>query len=824
MNAAVEQNIKVEQRALDGVLVRRMATIAVFAALAGVARLAQDAAIAWRFGAGPMADAFYFVLSLINWPLAVALSFLTLVVVPADVVMRHGDAAVARRFRAELLGSTLLVAALALPLAWWVLHAVVDSQAGGLERSAAARSGVPEVVALVPLGIVGALLSAWLMALGRHVLTLLEALPPLTLAALVLLGPTSALFWGMTVGAGVQVLAMAWLLNRVGELPWPRLGFSTDAWRSHSRGAFLLLAGQSLFALVPLVDSLFAARLGEGEVAAISYVNRLVLGLVGLAGLALQRAGLPLLSQLSARSPEAARRTALRWAMLVALAGTVMAAAVALLADPLVSLLFGRGRFTATNGVHVAMLLRYGMIQVPFYLASMTLTMTLAALHRRLALAFIPSAGLVAKVALSAVLVPAFGVAGLLLATALMYAALIVMGYAALQRRERPAAALPLRVLQVSSFFSSHVGGLEVVADQLARRLAQAGVQVTWMAGGQPGQEPASSSNLAIDRADYVDALEHRIGLPAPIWRVASLARLWRRVGECHVVHVHDYLYMPSLSAILFAWLRRRPVIVTQHIGEIPFESRLPRLLLAALNRSIGRWALRRAAQVVFVGMPVMAYFGRFAKFRRPPRLISNGVDHALYRPRADMTGSDEGALKALFVGRFVEKKGVGLLRRCVDVPGIQWDFVGSGPMLDPAWAAQHPTVHLHGRLDPPAVAERMREADVLVLPSKGEGFPLVVQEALSCGTPVLVSKAVDEAFPRNDARCVWSVDLDAEPELAAQRLAERLAELRDDLVRVRGARLDAQRLAAQWSWDECVSSYLHIYSELTAGRESAAA
>jgi hypothetical protein len=85
------------------------------------------------------------------------------------------------------------------------------------------------------------------------------------------------------------------------------------------------------------------------------------------------------------------------------------------------------------------------------------------------------------------------------------------------------------------------------------------------------------------------------------------------------------------------------------------------------------------------------------------------------------------------------------------------------------------------------------------------------------------VSKAVGEAFPRNDPRCVWSVDVEADPELAAQRLAERLAELRDDLLRVRGARLDAQRLAAQWSWDECVAAYLRIYSEVATGRESPA-
>jgi glycosyltransferase involved in cell wall biosynthesis/putative flippase GtrA len=390
----------------------------------------------------------------------------------------------------------------------------------------------------------------------------------------------------------------------------------------------------------------------------------------------------------------------------------------------------------------------------------------------------------------------------------------------------------PLRVLQVSAFFPAHGGGIEVVAGQLATRLAASGVRMTWMAGGAASERPpeaapglaGAASPPIIDQAGSVDFIERRIGLPAPIWNLAALRRLWRHVGSCDVVHVHDYLYMSSLAAIVFARLRRRPLVLTQHIGDIPFDSRLPRLILRTLNHTLGRWALGQARQVAFVGKPVMQYFEGFMSFKVPPLLVANGVDHHLYHPRSESRHDDEAAaagagsphrpLRALFVGRFVEKKGVALLQACVSLAGIQWDFVGRGPLLSANWTGDHPTATLHGTLPPSAVAQAMRDADVLVLPSKGEGFPLVVQEALACGTPVLVSQEVAAAFPQLDARCVWVVDADvSSPGPTVQQLRQALEQLRDAPQRVHEARAHATVLASQWSWERCVAAYLDIYA-----------
>jgi glycosyltransferase involved in cell wall biosynthesis/putative flippase GtrA len=374
-----------------------------------------------------------------------------------------------------------------------------------------------------------------------------------------------------------------------------------------------------------------------------------------------------------------------------------------------------------------------------------------------------------------------------------------------------------LRVLQVSAFFPAHGGGIEVVAGQLARRLALSGVHLTWMAGGAPSERPSDEQfvGVSIDQARSLDVLERRVGLPAPVWTAGALRRLWRHVGACDVVHLHDYLYAPTLAALLFAWMRRRPVVLTQHVGAIAYESRVLRFLLQVLNGVVGRIALGAAAQVVFVGRPVQAYFERFVRFRRPSMLIANGVDAGLYWPAPTPAPSPRSAgedreLRALFVGRFVEKKGLALLRACMDVRGIRWTFVGRGPMSPSHWQVPGEILTLRGVLAPRDVADAMRAADLLVLPSHGEGFPLVVQEALACGTPVLVSQEVADAFPRADPRCVWTVDVAGEG--ASERLRATLVRLAGDTHAIRSGRPMAVAVAGQWSWERCVASYLSIY------------
>jgi peptidoglycan biosynthesis protein MviN/MurJ (putative lipid II flippase) len=233
------------------------------------------------------------------------------------------------------------------------------------------------------------------------------------------------------------MLAMAGLLWVTRALPMPRWGGASQRWRLFSRGLVLVAAGQVLFAFVPLVDPLLAAPLGEGMVAALGFAGRLVIGLQGLAGLALQRSGLPLLSQLAVSSPTAVLQVAGRWAWMAATLGLVIGVVVAWWAEPLVALVFERGRFSSSDRQWVAELLRFGMLQMPPFLAGLVVVTALAGAHAHRSLAWVSTVGLVAKLVFSLILVRHQGAVGLQAATALMYVCTLGAAWVLLVRHMR---------------------------------------------------------------------------------------------------------------------------------------------------------------------------------------------------------------------------------------------------------------------------------------------------------------------------------------------------------------------------------------------------
>jgi glycosyltransferase involved in cell wall biosynthesis len=162
-----------------------------------------------------------------------------------------------------------------------------------------------------------------------------------------------------------------------------------------------------------------------------------------------------------------------------------------------------------------------------------------------------------------------------------------------------------------------------------------------------------------------------------------------------------------------------------------------------------------------------------------------------------------------LFVGRFVAKKGLPLLMDLVPrLPHVQWVFAGRGPLDPGGW--EQPAVRVFRDRAGPTLAELYQVADLLVLPSVGEGFPLVVQEAMACGTPVLAGNELVGALPDVDRVLLTEPVEGAE---ALDRWQARLATISADPDSLRQRRQAVAEFASEcWSWHRCADSYLDLY------------
>lgn len=175
---------------------------------------------------------------------------------------------------------------------------------------------------------------------------------------------------------------------------------------------------------------------------------------------------------------------------------------------------------------------------------------------------------------------------------------------------------------------------------------------------------------------------------------------------DCLTTHCDTRTYAHKLWRTARVVLQRKLASFPDAVGDVIFLSQLSRAVLSPYFHAGTRWHAVRNPMAL----------------KQVPRAI------------AELNRS------VLFVGRLSFEKGPDIFCRALAATGLPGVVVGDGPMGD-ALRAQHPAMRYTGWCDAAGVRQELQRARALVLPSRWyEGQPLVVQEALSMGVPVLVS------------------------------------------------------------------------------------
>ncbi|MBT3557136.1 MAG: murein biosynthesis integral membrane protein MurJ [Rhodospirillales bacterium] len=230
--------------------------------------------------------------------------------------------------------------------------------------------------------------------------------------------PAHALAWGV---CGAGVVQLVWLyaaLAREGivlRLPRPRL---TEDIRTLYRRALPVALGAGIYQINLLVDTVIASLLPSGSISYLFYadrVNQLPLGVVGVAvGTAL----LPMLSRHVQSGDDSAAQNgqnrALEFTLLLTLPAAV---ALFVIAQPVISVLFERGAFSHTDAVATAKALAVYALGLPAYVLVKALAPGFFAREDTKTPVVIAVAAMAVNVSLSLILMGPFLHVGIAMAT-----------------------------------------------------------------------------------------------------------------------------------------------------------------------------------------------------------------------------------------------------------------------------------------------------------------------------------------------------------------------------------------------------------------------
>ena len=238
---------------------------------------------------------------------------------------------------------------------------------------------------------------------------------------------------------------------------------------------------------------------------------------------------------------------------------------------------------------------------------------------------------------------------------------------------------------------------------------------------------------------------------------VAAYRRLRELEFRADVIHAH--VYGAGVPAALIARRNRIPLVLTEHSSDVAQRS------LGRVEARKAHFAYGSASRI----LPVSRFLGEAIRsygIGRPLEVVPNVVDTSIFFPPEGPWKSHT-SRRLLFVGNLESShvkgfptllQALGLLRdRRRD---WRLDVVGDGP--ERARYARAVTesgldecLSFHGSRPKTGVAQAMREADLLVLPSRVESFGAVVAEALVSGLPVVstnvggIPELVDEGSGR---------------------------------------------------------------------------
>ncbi|MDB5238938.1 MAG: hypothetical protein JWO00_273 [Candidatus Parcubacteria bacterium] len=301
---------------------------------------------------------------------------------------------------------------------------------------------------------------------------------------------------------------------------------------------------------------------------------------------------------------------------------------------------------------------------------------------------------------------------------------------------------------------------------------------------------------------------------PFPLFSPTLAFTLSKYIRDADIVHVHDSFYISSFFASVISWIYRKPLLLTQHVAMIAHPSKIIVAIQKIVYATTGKIIFSLSKRIFVFNNRIENFLLEKGVLQDKIISLFNGVDTEVFRPAA---GDEKKNLRkkfnlslekkiVLFVGRFVPKKGFDKVLR-LGSSEYQVACVGGEESKE---KIEGDVVFL-GKVDQSKLAEIYRAADIFLLPSESEGFPLSVQEAMASGLPIITTDDPGYEkyhFDRQNMHLIDNTDIESIRKIVLQTC-------RDEKILQRMSTYSERYAKENFNWDKSIAKLDGIYSEL---------
>lgn len=269
-------------------------------------------------------------------------------------------------------------------------------------------------------------------------------------------------------------------------------------------------------------------------------------------------------------------------------------------------------------------------------------------------------------------------------------------------------------------------------------------------------------------------------------WAMRLLRGLRRHRGQYDLLHFH-LIWWGSLLAASWAQSRKIPTIYE----SVLLDSDTPGAIGKEKFGGLKLHYLHKFSSILAISDGIAEDYLNYGFSNSQVHMQMNALNTDLFKPLADTAARDRlrqrfnlpyDAFVLLFTGSIIHRKGVDILIEAFvqiaqNTPQLFLWLVGpkdqaENPSMDEAFvtslqfkiaeAGLADRVRFHGLIaDRHKLAEAYQAADVFVFPSRKEGLPNVVLEAMACGLPIIASDlpGLKNVIKPNDNGIVVPID-----------------------------------------------------------------